>query len=184
VLASFISTPDQLLGALEKKANKIEERLDQQTAKYLFRFQKQERRLYKKLVQRDSLLARQLFDGVAEKYKELQKAPSQLSKYAAVYSGHLDSLTTSLQFFKANGLTNSLTLDETLLSYTSLESKLNQADAIKKYVGERQKLLKEQLQNLRMVKELRGFQKQAYYYQAQIRSIRKCLKILLKWKLC
>jgi hypothetical protein len=173
VLASFISTPDQLLGALEKKANKIEERLDQQTAKYLFRFQKQERRLYQKLVQRDSLLAIQLFDGVEDKYRELQNAPAQLSKYASVYSGHLDSLTTSLQFLKANGLVNSLTVDQTLSRYTSLQSKLNQADAIKKYVGERQKLLKEQLQNLGMVKELRGFQKQAYYYQAQVRAYKE-----------
>ena len=161
------------MASLEKKVAKKEDHFDKQTEKFLFKLQKQERKLRKKVFQKDSLLGRQLFDGVEEKYKELQKAPEQVSKYASVYSGHLDSLTTSLQFLKYHGLAKGVQIDQTLSKYSSLQFKLNQADAIKKYVSERQKLLNQQLQHLGMLKELRGFQKQAYYYQAQIREYKE-----------
>ena len=143
---------DKVFTSLNQKASSIESKLDKQTSKYLFKLRRQERKLYKKLLKKDSLLARQLFEGVEEKYAGLKKAPEKVSKYASVYSGHLDSLTTSLNFLKDKSLAGSPELQNTLSKYSSLQGKLNQADNIKKYLGERQRLLKQQLQNLGMLK--------------------------------
>jgi hypothetical protein len=172
-LNNAIALPDKLFSTLDKKASFIESKLDRQTVKYLSKLQRQERKLYKKLLKKDSLLARQLFEGVEEKYARLSKTPGNISKYASVYSGHLDSLTTSLNFLKDRNLVSSPELQNTLSIYNSLQSKLNQADNIKKYLGVRQRLLKQQLQNLGMLKELKGFQKQSYYYQAQVREYKE-----------
>ena len=172
-LNRVVASPQKLFAALDKKAAAIETSLDKQTTRYLLKLQKQEQRLYKKLWKKDSTLAKQLFEGVEQKYQQLQQVPEKVSKYSAVYSGHLDSLTTSLNFLKDKGLVNGAGVEQTLSKYTSLQSKLNQADNIKKYIGERQKLLKQQLESLGMIKELRNFQKQAYYYQAQVREYKE-----------
>lgn len=159
--------------SLNKKATSIEGKLDRQTTAYLSKLQKQEKRLQKKLWKKDSTLAKELFSGVDEKYAQLSKAPEHVGKYASVYSGHLDSLTTSLNFLKNNNLTASPELQTTLSTYTNFQSRLNQADAIKKYIKQRQQLLKEQLSKVGMLKELKGFQKQAYYYSAQVSELKQ-----------
>lgn len=171
-----LSSPDKLFASLNKKTSSIESKLDKQTIKYLSRLRKQEGKLQKKLYKKDSLLAKQLFEGVDDKYKQLSKEPENISKYSAVYSGHLDSLTTSLNFLKDGRLSDNPQLEKTLEQYKTLQGKLNQADAIKKYVSERQKLLMQQFENLGMVKELRGFQKQGYYYSAQIKEYKEAFE--------
>ena len=169
----FISSSDKVFASLNKKASSIESKLEKGTARYLAKLQKQENRLYKKLSKKDSALARQLFDGVEDKYTQLSNAPQHINKYSSTYSGHLDSLTTSLNFLKQKGFVNNDHLESTLSKYNSLQVKLDQSENIKKYVSERQRLLKQQLESLGMVKEMRGFQKEAYYYQAQIREYKE-----------
>lgn len=173
VLDKAVNIPDKLFSSVSKKASFVEARLDKGMVKYLARLQKQELKLKRKVWKKDSSLARELFEGVEDKYRQLSKAPQNINKYSSVYSGHLDSITTSLHFLREKNLLNSPELQNTLSTYSTLQSKLNQADNIKKYVSERQQLLKQQLESLGMLKQLRGFQKQAYYYQAQVREYRE-----------
>jgi hypothetical protein len=105
-LNSLIVLPDKLFASLDKKTTSIEAKLDEQTVKYLTKVQKQENKLKKKLLKKDSLLAKQLFSEVNDQYKSFQSLPSHVSKHFAVYSGHLDSLTTALNFLKNNHLSS------------------------------------------------------------------------------
>ena len=134
---------------------------------------RQENKLKKKLFRKDSTLAKQIFEGVDEKYSQLKKVSGDVGKYSAVYSGHLDSLTTALNFVKTQNVMESPALQNSLDRYKELQSKLNSADQVKKYLAQRQQLLREQLEKLGMVKELRKFRKEVYYYQQQIKEYKE-----------
>jgi uncharacterized protein YlxW (UPF0749 family) len=57
-----------------------------------------------------------------------------------------------------------------------LNSRFQQADEIKKFIRERREQLKQQLEQLGLVKELRQFNKQVYYYSEQIKEYKETLK--------
>ncbi len=158
---------------LEKGNRKFESKLDKKTAASLKRFQKQEQKLKRKIWKKDSVLAKQLFKDVDQQYANLQNLPSHTSKFRSVYSSKLDSLSTSLNFLNSNSTLQSPALNSTLSQYQNIQDKLNQTDNIKKFVGSRQKLLKQHLEKLGMVKELKAFQKEAYYFSAQIKAYKK-----------
>lgn len=179
--------PAKLYPFLSQKSAKVEDCLDKATKKYLAKLQKQETKLKDKIARVDSIKAKELFSAIEEKYTALQSAPQKLSKYNRIYSGHLDSLTTSLNFLKATGLPNA-ELQNTLSQFSSLQEKLAQTEAVKKFLTERKHLLKENLERLGMLKELKGFSKQAYYYSAQLKEYKsiwddpsKLEKQLLEW---
>ena len=167
---STIAAPTQKpFASLAEKSLETQQKIDKATEKYLAKLLKQEQKLQKKILNKDSVLAKQLFDGMEEKYAAIQNAPAKLSKYNNVYNGHLDSLNTALKFLNTQDLSNP-DLQKTLSQFTSLQEKINQADMIKKFLSERKKLLKENLEKLGMLKELKGFNQQAYYYSAQLKE--------------
>jgi DNA-binding transcriptional ArsR family regulator len=172
-----LSLPDKFFGALDKKTSSIESKLDKQTDKYVHKLEKQESKLKKKLNGKDSVLAKQLFDGTEEKYEQLKSqvktSTAKINKYQSVYSGHLDSLSTALNFLKGNNITGNPALAKTLAHYGDLQSKFDASEQLKNYIAERRQLLKQQLEGLGMVKELRQFRKQVYYYQAQLNEYRE-----------
>lgn len=161
---------DSYLNAVAKKAFSVEEKIDRSARKYLFKIFCQENKLKKKIGKKDSALAKELFEGIEEKYAALNAAPQQLSRTAAVYNGHLDSLATALRFLKSGRMANSPELQNTVAALSSLQNKLNKTEAVKKFIAERSRLLNQNLEQLEMLKYLNGFQKQAYYYSAQLRD--------------
>jgi hypothetical protein len=172
-LDKAIAFPDKVFTLLDKKTSSINQKLDRQTDRYLDKLQRREDKLRKKLWRKDSTLAKQLFDSVDEKYGELKNLTGNVNKYTAVYSGHLDSLSTALNFLKYNNLTENPALQKTLSQYKELQSKLNGSDQIKKQLLLREQMLKEQFQKLGMVKELKKFRKDVYYYQQQVKEYKE-----------
>ncbi len=175
-LGRLISLPDKFFTVLDKKASSLEERLDKQTEKYLTRLQKQETRLKKKLQRKDSLLAKELFGDVGKRYADLKSKATGFQNTASVYSPRLDSVTTALSFLKDKNLTSSPEVQKTLAQYKSLQGNLNATDAIRKQMVQRQRMLKDQFQKLGMVKELKKFRKEVFYYQAQVKDFRNALE--------
>lgn len=172
----LIAFPDKLFAALDKKSRGIESKLDRQTQKYLARLQKQEEKLKRKLIRRDSAFALSLFGDVEATYTELKKRGGEGGPLSQVYSSRLDSLSTGLRFLKEGTITsvaNHPAIDKSLSQYKSLQGKLNASEQIKKQVLQRQQLLKEQFQRLGMVKELKKFRKEVYYYQARVREYKE-----------
>ena len=175
----ILAFPDKLFTALDRKTRSLESKLDKGMEKYLFRLQKEEEKLKKNLYRKDSTVAKQLFDNVSDSYQELKIMPAGFDKYSALYSGHLDSLSTALSFLKGSNiadLASNPKLQKTLDHYQSLQGKLNQSDAIGKYIGQRQQLLKEQLGKLGMIKELKKYKEQVYYYGAQVREYKQAFE--------
>ena len=169
----LISIPDKLFGSLDKRAASFEHKLNKQTDKYLDRLQRQENRLRRKLSKQNPTLAKQLFDNVDEKYEKLKQTSGKTNKYAAVYSGHLDTLSTALGFLKDQNLSSNPALQTSLLHYRDLQQRLNASDQIRQYLVERQQMLKQQFQQLGMIKELNKFRKDVYYYQQQLRGYKQ-----------
>ena len=170
--SQLLSVPDKLFAVLDKKASSIEEKLGTQTDKYLIKLQKQEYHLKRKLFKRDSALARQVFDGVEEKYTQLKNFSDNTMHKYFVYSGHLDSLSTALQFLDKS-LSGNPALKKALDQYKQLQSKISATEQIRRYLAERQRLLKEQFQRMGMMKQLKKFRKLIYYYQAQVKEYKQ-----------
>ena len=154
-LDKALQLPDKLFFSLDKKTSSIEQKLDKQTDKYLDKLQRRENKLRKKLLKKDSTLAKELFNGVDEKYAALKNTTGKVNKYSSVYSGHLDSLTTALNFLKDRNLSLSPDLRKTLSHYTELQQKLNASEQIRRQLQQREQILKEQFQKLGIVKQLK-----------------------------
>lgn len=168
-----ITLPDKLFSGLDKKCFSIEEKLNRQTHRYLTRLQKREHKLKKKLWKSDSTLAKQLFNGVSEKYNQLKTGVSSISTTSSVYSGHLDSITTALNFLSNNNLTNNPALQKSLERYKELQSNFNASEQARKYITQRRELLKGEFERLGKLRELKKFRKDIYYYQQQIKDYKE-----------
>ena len=174
----IISSPNKLFTSLDKKTKSIKDKLSKQTGKYLTRLQRQEKRLQKRVWKKDSLLAKQLFTDLDGKINSLRVSQST-TKYDNVYSGRLDSLTTALNFLKNSNLgenVNNETLKKSLEQFADLQEQLNQTEKIKEYLAQRQKLLNENFQKLGMVRQLKNYKKQIYYYSAQVKEYKALIE--------
>jgi hypothetical protein len=114
------------------------------------------------------LQAERLFGNIDERYYALSKAYINTNSLSSVYNGHLDSLTTSLKFLQTSQQLPGL--ENTLTTYGNLQTQFNKADQLSKYFSDRQRFLREELGKLGMLKELKSFQQQAYYYQSQFKE--------------
>lgn len=163
----------KITSSLEDKAQHSVSKLDKANEKYLAKFLKEEKKLYKKLFKKDSNLAKELLTGVEEKYKALSTAPDKVSKFSNHYSSYLDSLTTAFSFLKSLDIPGGQKIDESLKRLDNLKSKLDQTKEIKIFMLQRQQYLKEQFARAGMLKEIKGLNKQVYYYQAQINEYKQ-----------
>ena len=170
-----ISLPNKIFNVLDKKTSSIDQRLVRQTNKYIDRLQKREHKLRNKLCKKDSALARHLFGGSDAAYGKIKTVAAGTNSISSVYSGHLDSLTTSLNLLKQVNASSTAGIEKTLDQYKSLQNKLDASDQIKQVLEERQRLLKEQFEKLGMIRELRGFEKDVYYYQQQVKEYRQAI---------
>jgi hypothetical protein len=171
-LDKMISFPDKLFASLDKKTRKIEDLLDKQTARYLNRIQRQENKLKKKLWKKDSTLAKQMFEGIDDKYKKLKDVTGKVNKYRSNYIGHLDSLSTALDFLK-NQSVNNAQLQKALEQYKSLQLKFNAYSQINEFITQRREMLKQQFQSIAMIKEVNKFRKEVFYYQEQVKTYKE-----------
>jgi hypothetical protein len=170
-----LNFPDKFFGLLNKKAASMESRMDRQIEKYLARIQKQEIRLRRKMMKRDSSLAHQLFDGVENKYNSISVKADYASTVTNAYSGRLDSLNTALNFLNQqnNAAYANSQVQNLLGQYNQLQNSLNQTERVKAFIIQRKQLLKDQLQKVGMVKQLKSFEKQVYYYRQQMPNIKR-----------
>lgn len=138
--------------------------------------QKQEERLYKKLLRtKDSLQAKAKLAEIKDKYGALAtKLKSPLIGKGSSYIPSLDSLNTTLKFLDQNGIGGKV--KDAIAKTGSLKDKFQQAEEIKKFIRERKEQLKQQLEKLGMVKQLKKINKQVYYYSAQVKEYKEVLK--------
>ena len=185
VLHPISNFPSRFFDKLQKRSADLEEKIVHQSEKALKKLARQEARLKKKLAKKDSLAAEQTFGNVEQQYAELQQQlqnPEKLAGRSRQYLPHFDTLKTSLNFLSANNnvLPNSTELKSRLEGafqhMNSLEGKLQQAENIKKYLRERRQFLKEQMDRFGLMKELKQFNQQAWYYGQQLNEYKAMLE--------
>lgn len=173
------------LDAVAAKSGSVSNDIDRQTGKYLSRFQKEESRIYKKLAKKDSTAAARGLAASKKQYAALQQKLNTTSQSIAAktkrYIPLLDTVTTSLKFLRQygdmfkKGVAASQQLNATMAQVNGVEGKLQQADDVQAFVKERRQQLTAQLQQAGMSNALSGFNKDAYYYSAQLSEYRAAL---------
>ncbi len=184
-LIQLAQVPENFTRKMESRIEKVESEIVGKSEKYLRKFQKQEKELRRKLESVDSLTATEMFHDIDEKYNELKNklrgSTPELKKLNNNYIPLLDSIETSLNFLNISGTSEILKSKEAtqvkdaIESINSVRSKLGQAEDIRKFVQERKGLLLEKFSELGMVKELRKYQKEFFYYQATIKNLKESL---------
>ena len=148
--------PQKLAASIQKKAEKLEEKLVQKSIKVLDKMKREEEKIYKKMLAgKDSLIAKAKLSELKDKYSTLKdklKNPAIVSK-AKQYIPRLDSLSTSLKFLNESGIGGKV--KDALAKTESLKDKFQQSEEIKKFIKERREQLKQQLEKLGMVKQLK-----------------------------
>ena len=168
--------PQKFASSIGKKADKLQDKLVEKSVKTLDKLQGQEERLYKKMLGgKDSLLAKAKLSEIKEKYGTLKKSIKSpaLVNNAKQYIPKLDSLTTSLKYLNDNGISGKV--KDALSKTQLLQDKFQQAEQIKKFIAERREQLKQQLEKLGMLKQLKQINKRIYYYTAQINEYKDLL---------
>ncbi|HEV8283665.1 MAG TPA: hypothetical protein VGQ09_05105 [Chitinophagaceae bacterium] len=170
--------PQKLSAIVEKKVCKLENRIIAKSEKTLRQLEKQEKRIWERQLEtKDSLLAKAKLAEIETKYKSLQdqlKNPtSVLHNTARQYIPHLDTLKTAFKFLDQNGTTKNI--KDALSRIESFEGKMQQAEEIKKFIRERREQLKYQLEQLGLVKELKKYNKEIFYYQEQLKEYKSIL---------
>lgn len=182
---------------LVKQTNKYLEHLAKQEAKLKKKIAKKDSLAANRIfddAQKQYADFQSKINGVNDKATALTHKASSLGNK---YMPHLDSLKTAFSFLsqtdglgKAEGLikTDGLAkvdgimrnvpdvqgrLKEALGKMDNLQDKFNQAEEIKKFIEQRKQLLQEQLTKFGMLKELKAYKKQVYYYQAQVDEYKK-----------
>jgi hypothetical protein len=168
--------PQKFAAAISKKAERLEDKLVAKSMKVLDKLQDQEEKIYRKILSaKDSITAKAVLTDINFKYKTLKdkfKNPV-LSGTAKQYIPRLDSLTTALKFLDQNGVTGNI--KNAISKTSSLQDKFQLAEEIKKIIKERRELLKQQLEKLGMVKQLKQINKQIYYYAAEVNKYKEII---------
>lgn len=181
----ILSLPDKVFGKIDRKTSALETKLTGKTEKYLARLEKQEQKLKSKLLRRgDTAAAMEIFGNTSQTYQELksraQQKRSTVSNLTS-YSPHADSLSNAFEFLKQNELIEKNkavagNISNSLAQVQQLQTKFNQTETLRKYLQQRQRYLKEKMQQVGLVKEYKKFQKQVYYYQAQVNEYKQAFE--------
>ncbi len=169
--------PQKWSASIERKAEQLQEKIIVSSLKTLGKLQKHEEKIYRRiLATKDSLQAKMALADIKNKYQSLKDKIENppIPGAAKQYIPKLDTLTTSLKFLEQNGITGKV--QDALAKTELLHGKFQQAEEIKKFIRERRQQLKAQLENLGLVKELKKFNKEVYYYAAQIKEYGELLK--------
>jgi hypothetical protein len=174
--------PQKFASTVAAKSIKLEDKLVAKSTKVLNNMQRQEEKIYKKLLHtKDSLQAKAKLAEIKDKYGALKtKLKNPLAGQSSSFIPNLDSLNTTLKFLNQNGIGGKV--KDAIARTGNLKDKFQQADEIKKFIKERREQLKAQLEKLapstalRVTKQLKKINKQVYYYSAQVKEYKEILK--------
>jgi hypothetical protein len=151
--------PGRLLEKMDAKTTAVSEQLSKKTSQYLARFASGDRKLQRKLKKLDSTIVLPPVDY------------SSFTNTGSNYIPALDSLKCAFQFLHA---------PSQLSHVNSLQQKLQLSNAVSNYIKERQQQIKAALASYTklpagITRMQRNFNKDAYYYQAQVNEYKAML---------
>jgi hypothetical protein len=173
---SDITISEKSLNFIQKKYAGLTNAVDKQTIKLLERMQRRENKLRDKLARKDSSKAKELFDGTASKYQQLQaKLQNPVNTSVAnplkQYIPGIDSTSTMMKFLAGNnsiGGEKLAQINGVSGQVQELQGRLQQANEVQDFIRQREQQLKSQLSQYGLGKQLLGINKEVYYYQEQL----------------
>ncbi len=169
--------PQKWAASVERKVEKLQEKIISKSTRALENLQKQEEKIYGRMLNgKDSLIAKAALTDLQTKYQSLKDKISNpnVGNTARQYIPGLDTLNTTLKFLGQNGVSGKV--KDALSKTEALQAKFQQAEEIRKFVRERRQQLQGQLEKLGLVKQLKKYNKTAYYYSEQIKEFKEILK--------
>ena len=169
----------RLFKEAQQRAARVDEDLLKSSLQYLHRIEVSEQKIKKKLAKKDAALAAVLFNEAAGRYASFQKmlaGSEQLtSRLHTSYLARLDTLQTAFTFLSGEAQFKNLPqaqeeIRHVINNFGQLQQRFNQAEEVKRFVEERKVFLQQQLGRVGLAKELKGMQKQVYYYQSQLQE--------------
>lgn len=170
--------PTKTITALTKKYKKLEQKITKETENYITSLEKQEKKLQKQLATKDSIKAKEQLANMQEHYQKLRNRLNKAAidlKPTNEYLPQLDSISTAALFLQKNNL-NSADLKELNTSLMQLQSKLQAGAEIKRLMKSRKDLLRQQLKDAGVTKQLDALSKETYYYKQQLNEFKALLK--------
>jgi hypothetical protein len=176
---SILNFPDKLFSTIDKKTASCDQKLQEQTTVYLHKLAREEKRLQRKLAQKDSTASKDIFGNIDSIYGALETRISEPARKTTalqnVYNGHLDSMQTALKFLDQKNLLGNANnkpqqLQAALGGYNDLQAQFTNSAKIQQYLEERQRFLTYRLKQYTLDRYLLPIKKQSYYYKAQIKE--------------
>jgi len=177
--------PENYITEVATKISRVDEKLSRQTRKALQKFDKLETKLKRRIAQKDSINTTAGYN--TSKIDQLQVEFNNTSAKAVTvfngeYNAYVDTLRSTLKFLQQqpalSGISKQIAqkLSHATDKLAVLEGKLLKAEVIKKYLRERNDLIKQQLQRFGMAGELKQLEKIRYYYGAYVNEYKDMLK--------
>jgi len=167
------ANPDKLSTSVEKRLSRLEIKIISKGTKIIERLQKQEGKIYENQCRtKDSLEGRLKLLQMQRTYRalaeRLRHPSSPIASNIRRYIPHLDTVSSVLKFLEQNHATANV--KGTISKIESFNEKLQQAQEINDFICERREMLQHDLERLHLVKELKRFNKETYYYHEQIKE--------------
>ena len=190
VVDKIIDFPTTFFNKVNSKYSNLEDKLTKQTEKYLQRLKNKEKKMKRKLAKTDSAKAEQTFGDIDGQYDKMIAAINQdslpVKRGSGAYMPMVDSVKTSLAFLNQNSgvLSQSKDVQDkvkgSLSQVNQMQGKLQQADQVKAFIQQRKQQIKESLGNIAnlpkgLANDYTGFQKEVYYYSAQLKEYKDML---------
>jgi len=175
-LESTNSLSDKSLSIIKDKYNTMTLDVNKQATTLLSHLQRNEAKLKKKVQDKDSAKATQVFDNSESEYQKLKnkllvptKNPVNSLRH---YVPGIDSMQTAIQFFGKVGLPvdKIQKLQSISEQLKQLQASLQNANDIQDYITQREAQLGAQLDQLGLGKQLLGMNKDVFYYQQQLQQ--------------
>ncbi|BAV09097.1 hypothetical protein SAMN05421788_101544 [Filimonas lacunae] len=167
----MLHLPDKAFRQINSELDATGVRIQKQTKRYIHRLQKLETAMYNKLVLKDSLLAKQLFLNADTGYVQLLQPLPPADVFRSVYNSGVDSIATALHFVQSKLPAVDSRITQSLGQVAQVQQQLNISEQASTFLQQRQ----QQLQQLGMLKQWQQFNKQCYYYKAQMQQYRQML---------
>jgi hypothetical protein len=173
--------PRKLFEKVSKKAVGLKAGLHRQTAKYLKKLSKHERRLNRKFGKSDSASILQFQAEARGKYDELLRKLNN-PQGPGDYFPFTDTLKTTLNFIASGAQTEIIpanlrgSLQSAMGDINGMEAELKKAELVRQFIRDRKTFLQQQFGKAAFSRQLRNISKDAYYYQQTISEYKNALQ--------
>jgi len=179
--------PNRFFTKVHNSTTDLDNQIKKQAMKCLERMAKEEKKLEQELFKTDSTTAKSLFSGAQQKYQQLETelntaANPNIANPLRQYIPTVDSMQTAFRFMNVSALNvpnfpvgKLQQIQQLSQEMQQLQARLQSANDIQQYIGQREQQLKNQLLQLGFAKDYSYINQQTYYYQQQVSQYRAML---------